>query len=731
MPFRKRENPSAEWFDTQRLQNDADGYLINPDTNDIYWYHGAPTGGLFAKNILGEVSNVLYLTSDLDTAVKFACQWVHDDEDLLSDEFGTLDVDKYVKEAGSLPTVLKITLKIPVQQVFDIRNAYSDAKTKELVKYISEGSWDDPTVAEIIEGRMRYEYFDYTLGYQSIIEGFEKDQIFAKQLGFLGWLETEGRDYNIENEAQPCSLGIFTHLQTESYEVVDRTEVTDCSVLFRDSYEKIHIRKNPSAEWFETQRLQNDADGYLINPDTNDIYWFHGSPVGGLEENSDRSTLYLTSSIPSAVAFACGGYLEGWGLDPIILRIVLKVPAHQIFDIRNTDTDPRIDILSDQVEMDPKKRHYGLWYLYYDRTLGYEATDEQRQAAQNLGFRGWLETEINLMGIDQPCTIGIYTDVEPQIYEIVGEAEVLREDCDENDYERYRNNGEAVTKYTLYRGVPYSGLDLDDLEGRGGYGHQMLGGGLYTTDDYYVALNYATSDKGRYFRSDERKDKPCVYELELEIPEDEILYLDAQSINMSFCRSECTSAIPQIFGIRSPAFEFAFKDRNTGEEIWYLISEDEDPLQYDEDFKLECVNEVLSMYGLGVMGRLVDLDEYIEEDLYGCEDDDYEDDSHKDACESFEAYVFESGGDVDEALNRLQKLIDDEIREKSGLPHYGMYNEVPNVFWGGDSTDLASLAANHGYKVLWCSDWVSSGDEIVIVDDSIYNKGLTIVDDCT
>ena len=182
------------------------------------------------------------------------------------------------------------------------------------------------------------------------------------------------------------------------------------------------------------------------------------------------------------------------------------------------------------------------------------------------------------------------------------------------------------------------------------------------------------------YRDSEREDKPCVYELELEIPEDQILYLDAQSMNMSFCESMCTSAIPEIFGIRSAAFEFAFKDRNTGEEIWYLISEDEDPLQYDEDFKLECVNEVLSMYGLGVMGRLVDLDEYIQDDLYGCEDDDYEDDSHRDACESFERYVKQADGDVDKVLERLQKLIDDEIREKSGLPHYGMYNEALTSF---------------------------------------------------
>ena len=287
-----------------------------------------------------------------------------------------------------------------------------------------------------------------------------------------------------------------------------------------------------------------------------------------------------------------------------------------------------------------------------------------------------------------------------------------------------------ITTYRLFRGVPYSGLDLDDLEGRGGYGMQMLGGGLYTTDDYYIASDYAKSESPRY-RDYEKEDKPCVYELELAIPEDQILHLDAQSINMVFCIEDGTSAIPSIFGIHSPAFEFTFKDRKTGEDIWYLISQDEDPLKYAEDFKLKCANDVLSMLGFGKMESFMEFDEYLEDVLYGCEDDDYEDENHEDACTSFLEYVANSSGDVNAAIDRVQGLIDEKIREDSGLPHYGMYNETPNVFWGGDSTDLAGIAANHGYKVLWCSGWISSGDEIVIVDDSIYGNGLTIVDDCT
>ncbi|MHA2135073.1 MAG: hypothetical protein ACXAEN_16865 [Candidatus Thorarchaeota archaeon] len=289
---------------------------------------------------------------------------------------------------------------------------------------------------------------------------------------------------------------------------------------------------------------------------------------------------------------------------------------------------------------------------------------------------------------------------------------------------------DLVYTYRLFRGVPYSGLDLDDLQGRGGYGHQMLGGGLYTTDDCYIAENYAVSDKGRYFRADERKDAPCVYELELAIPEVEIYHLSAY--RMSFAELLHSSAIPSIFGVPSPAFEMKIKDRSTGEEFIYLISETEDPLQYAEDFKLECANDVLSFYGLGTMHTFDDFDQYLEDELYGCEDDDYEDDSHKDACETFLEYVeAEAGGDVDVAITRVQELIDDKIREASGLPHYGLYDTSPNILWGGDSTDLSGIVATHGYKVLWCSDWISSGDEVVIVDDSIYDNGLSIVDDCT
>jgi hypothetical protein len=193
-------------------------------------------------------------------------------------------------------------------------------------------------------------------------------------------------------------------------------------------------RKNPSAEWFETQRLQNDADGYLINPDTNDIYWFHGSPGGGLTDNPPWQVLYLSSSVSSAVEFACLGYSEEFpssGFTPVILQMTLRLSPQQVFDIRNAGADPRIEALSKQLGMNPKRRvEDRLWYLHYDNTLGYHATPDQHKVAQSFGFLGWLETELQpSLGVNIPCTIGIYTDVQPPIYQVVAEADVYPEDC--------------------------------------------------------------------------------------------------------------------------------------------------------------------------------------------------------------------------------------------------------------------------------------------------------------
>lgn len=282
-----------------------------------------------------------------------------------------------------------------------------------------------------------------------------------------------------------------------------------------------------------------------------------------------------------------------------------------------------------------------------------------------------------------------------------------------------------MTKYKLYRGAPYSGLSLENLEGRGGYGMQMLGPGMYCTDDYYIAANYAHEDP--YSR---HTSSPCVYELELDIPEDDIYRLDAHDY-MRISQSQFGSAIPHIFGVKCPAFEMTIRDRETGEDFVYLISEDADPMGYSLDFtdepdKCGCLNEILDEYALGESAEYVSVEEYIEKfaksELFG----------DPDVAEAFGSYARdEAGGDEQAAIEKLQSLVDKRIKEASGLPHYGLYGKQPRVLRGGDSTDLTGIVARHGYKVLWASGWIASGDEVVIVDDSIYNNGLTIIDDCT
>ena len=143
---------------------------------------------------------------------------------------------------------------------------------------------------------------------------------------------------------------------------------------------------------------------------------------------------------------------------------------------------------------------------------------------------------------------------------------------------------------------------------------------------------------------------------------------------------------------------------------------------------------MLDNHDLGSMYPLEDFDTYLE-DLY-CEENegDYEDEDHEFACEGLKTFLAEvAGGDMARAVEILEEEYMELIREESRLPNYGRYDddEHPNILWGGDSTDLDRLAHNHGFKVLWCSDWISSGDEILIIDDSIYDNGLTIVDDCT
>ena len=293
--------------------------------------------------------------------------------------------------------------------------------------------------------------------------------------------------------------------------------------------------------------------------------------------------------------------------------------------------------------------------------------------------------------------------------------------------------------YTLYRGAPFSGLDLDELRGGGGYWQEMLGSGLYTTDDEQVASNYA------YSRSPGAN--PCVYELELSIPEDQILYVTAEyskNSQMSMCSLyDCASSIEtNDFGLRAPAFELRLKDRNTGVWFTYLISTNEDPLEYS-DLRQKLTHELLDSYDIFApevdVREAYSLEDYLDELEFAVDEIDPDDDEELHVLRENLLRLLEEKltlwDDWDKPLPALlevlQSELDAKLRRESSLPHYGLYDEQENVFYGGDSTDLANIARRHGYTVLWCSGWIPSGDEVLIVDDFIPESGLTIVDDCT
>ena len=284
-----------------------------------------------------------------------------------------------------------------------------------------------------------------------------------------------------------------------------------------------------------------------------------------------------------------------------------------------------------------------------------------------------------------------------------------------------------MSKHTLYRGTPYSGLELDELDGGGGRGHQMLGSGLYCTDEYHVAADYAQGGES------------CVYELELNIPDGQILEINPHSTNVGFLDIDSANSIERdFFGLTAPAFILKIKDLNTGENFTYLISEYEDVLEFEEDLKRAIAFEILSQYGLDTSDYDSEWDmdwgtwqirDYLTEVFEIIEDPEMQDypevQAYSKHLESLKQKLASQSDNVEEYII---ELLENEYIQKIRERHYPYY-EDDTVLWGGDSTELANLARQHGYKVLWCADWISSGNEVVIVDDSIYNNGLVIMDD--
>ena len=95
------------------------------------------------------------------------------------------------------------------------------------------------------------------------------------------------------------------------------------------------MRKNPSREWYlEPKFLRNDENGLLINPNTNDIYWFHGMVgepvVDYIRDLKESNTLYLSSSFETAKSFAQANNLEFFKgqpkLQPQVYEVLVEIP---------------------------------------------------------------------------------------------------------------------------------------------------------------------------------------------------------------------------------------------------------------------------------------------------------------------------------------------------------------------------------------------------------------------
>jgi hypothetical protein len=207
-------------------------------------------------------------------------------------------------------------------------------------------------------------------------------------------------------------------------------------------------------------------------------------------------------------------------------------------------------------------------------------------------------------------------------------------------------------------------LTLRNLSGDGGHELQMLGGGLYLTSEIEHAEMY-----GEY-----------IYELELDIPEEDILKLSFEDYDtyggifnslayeakieydhISLMEEEC-GATPHVYFVPTPPFVTTVKGTT------YVVA--------------DC--------DLSVIIR--DLKNIIARESYG--EPSFSSITHQDIIEEIEGF-----------LAPLTALLGHERI---------------------DSTDLGAVAARHGYKVLWVDNTILPRDEVLVVDESIYNNGLRI-----
>ena len=202
-PKSARENPSSDWFlEPQFLKNDKDGYLINPDTNDIYWYHGACPSSTSDLEIHSEKeSSTLYLTSSEDVADNIAY------------------MNQYSCELD--PTIYTVTVKIHADRFFDVRYALSDEDDRQFAMemfqtYYLAGEITERDFSDIVKliRLLSFEYYDFNFNeYPN-----SKDLL---QRGFVGWIELETSSMVVKY-GEPITLAILQDAGVEQYiRVVD------------------------------------------------------------------------------------------------------------------------------------------------------------------------------------------------------------------------------------------------------------------------------------------------------------------------------------------------------------------------------------------------------------------------------------------------------------------------------------------------------------------------------
>ena len=141
--------------------------------------------------------------------------------------------------------------------------------------------------------------------------------------------------------------------------------------------------------------------------------------------------IYLTSDIDAAYQFACidRPVFDGEDWEASVYEIKIKIPARNIFDVRQSAEDPRVERLAKTLGL-----YAGgvgdLHYENFDVGLGYSG-GKHRAEAIDLGFGGWLETETPYLhyGKTTPCSIGLFTDLQRDAYEIVHEWRFGVDEC--------------------------------------------------------------------------------------------------------------------------------------------------------------------------------------------------------------------------------------------------------------------------------------------------------------